>query len=69
MLYFVADSGANIKNAFEKFNDKHFPCSAHKINSCVEDIFKTKSIKRYVNSKGIFISFFLIKSFKTNYFV
>ena len=57
-IFKLVDSGANIKCAFEKFNDKHFPCSAHKINSCVEDIFKTKTIKRYVNSKSIFNSFF-----------
>ena len=40
-VLFVAYSGANIKIAFEKFNDKHFSCSAHRINSYEEDIFKT----------------------------
>ena len=58
ILFFIADSGANIKAAFEQFN-KHLPCSAHKINSVVNDLFKIKIIKSYENSYGnnFYISF------------
>ena len=56
ILFFIADSGANIKAAFELF-DKYLPCSAHKINSAVDDLFKIKNIKIYENAYGI--NFFL----------
>ena len=46
ILFFNADSGANIKAALEQFH-KHLPCSAHKINSVVDDLFKIKVIKSY----------------------
>ena len=51
ILFFIADSGAYIKAALEQF-DKHLPCSAHKINSAVDDLFKIKNIKSYETNYG-----------------
>ena len=52
IMYFIADSGDNIKAAFQLFG-KHLPCSAHKINSAVDDLFKIQNIKSYENDYGI----------------
>ena len=60
ILFFIADSGANIKAALEQFH-KHLPCSAHKINSVVDDLFKIKVVKSYetTNGKTLFALCFL----------
>ena len=48
---------------------KHIPCVAHKLNSCVSDMFKIKEIKNYINNnKNVFkvkCIIILIKSFCT----
>ncbi|CAF1096031.1 unnamed protein product [Brachionus calyciflorus] len=43
----ISDSGSNIKLAVSLLNDEilKLPCSAHKINLCVSDLFKHKKIK------------------------
>ena len=53
----VADSGANMKAALDKFeNVLKFPCAAHLINLCVHDILKIKILKsKKINNSESYI--------------
>ena len=45
----MSDSGPNIKAAVQRFHGIHqMPCTAHKLNSSVTDLFKPKAIKERV---------------------
>ena len=48
----VIDSGANITSAIEKFpaSIQKLPCAGHRINLCVNDLFKEKKIKTVKNN-------------------
>ena len=42
----MSDSGANIYNAISRFeNIKHIPCAGHRLNLCINNLFKIKKIK------------------------
>ena len=45
----ISDSGANFKSALQRFNTvQQFPCAAHRLNLCVSDLFKIKTIKKRI---------------------
>ena len=48
---FILCRRANIRAALFSLK-KHFPCTAHKINLTVDDLFKLIVIKNYENKEG-----------------
>lgn len=64
MIGFVTDSGSNMKAAINQFSSRvlKFPCSAHKLNLAVNDLFKSKILKIKFN-KSTNTSYLVVRSF------